>query len=157
MGHVWVVVVRELTRRTVHGGARVQLLLRLWLVMCRRMLLLLLLLHSGCSRGRSSHVIRVVVVVMMGGHISRRQVQMGRGHAGLGLHLAVHVLVDVVRVGRLLSARRSVVEVGLVVQRRWSIAMLRLLLLVILARELTWEALLGISQYAFRSSWGGFL
>lgn len=156
MGHVWVVVVRELTRRTVHGGARVQLLLRLWLVMCRRMLLLLLL-HSGCNRGRSSHVIRVVVVVMMGGHISRRQVQMGRGHAGLWLHLAVHVLVDVVRVGRLLSARRSVVEVGFVVQRRWSISMLLLLLLVILTRELTWEALLGISQYAFRSSWGGFL
>lgn len=154
MGHVWVVVVRELTWRTVHGGARVELLLRLWLVMCRRMLLLL---HSGCSCGRSSHVIRMVVVVMMGGHISQGQVQMGRGHAGLGLHLAVHVLVDVIRVGGLLSARRSIVEVGFVVQRRWSIAMLRLLLLVILARELTWEALLGISQYAFRSSWGGFL
>lgn len=103
-------MVRELTRRTVHGAARVELLLLLWLVMSCRMLL-----HSGCSCGWSSHVIRVVVVVMMGGHISRGQVQVGRGHAGLGLHLAVHVLVDVVRVGRLLSARRSVVEIGLVV------------------------------------------
>lgn len=147
------VVVRELTRRAIHGDSswRVELLLLLRLVMMRRMLLLL---HSGC--GWSSHVIRMVVVVMMGCHTSRGQVQVGCGHAGLRRHLTVHVLVNVIRVSRLLTARRSVVEVGLVVQRWWTIAML-LLLLVILARELSWEALLGISEYSFRSSWGGFL
>lgn len=83
------------------------------------------------------------------------------GHAGLG-HLSaatVHILVDVVGVGwRLLATWRTVVEVGLVVQRGWTIAVLLLLLLrMTLTWELPREALLRIPHHAVRSSWGGFL
>lgn len=90
MGHVGVVMVRELTG-TVHSGgmeASARLLL----------LVLVMLLHSASW----SHVIRmVVVVVMMAGGVARRQIKVGCSHAGLG-HLtaaAVHVLVDVIGVG----------------------------------------------------------
>lgn len=138
------VVVRKLTR-TVHRWVEGTTLL---LVM--RWMLLLLLLHSWSRR--PSHVVRMVVVVMMmaGG------IHMRRGHAGLGLwHLAtVHVLVDVVR--RLLTATgRTIVEVGLVVQRWWTIAKLLLLLGVTL--ELSWEGLLWVSHDTVRSGGGGFL
>lgn len=152
MGHVGVVMVRELAG-TVHSGG---------MEGCARLLLLVLvmLLHSASW---SSHVIRMVVVmVMMAGGIARRQIKVGCGHAGLG-HLssaaAVNVLVDVVGVGwRLLASWRTVAEVGLVVQRGWTIAMLLLLLLrVTLTRELSREALLRIPHHAVRSSWGGFL
>lgn len=84
---------------------------------------------------------------------------MGCGHAGLG-HLSaatVHILVDVVGVGwRLLATWRTVVEVGLVVQRG-STVLLLLLLRMTLTWELSREALLRIPHYAVRSSWGGFL
>lgn len=59
--------------------------------------------------------------------------------------------MDVVGVGRrLLTAWRTVVEVWLVVQRWWTIAMLQLLLLLLwltLTWELSWEALLWVSHH----------
>lgn len=72
---------------------------------------------------------------------------------------AVQVLVDVIGVGwRLLATWRTVVEVGLVVQRWRTISVLLLLLLrVTLAWELSGEALLRIPHHTIRSSWGGFL
>lgn len=143
------VVVRELAG-AVHGrmertGTAGCLLVMAWV------LLLLLLLHS---RSWSAHVVRMVVVVVM----MASGIHMGCGHAGLGLlHLAtVHTLVDVVG-RRLLGA---VIEVRLVVQRGWTIAMLLLLLLlwgVSLGWELSREALLRVSHYAVRSGGGGFL
>lgn len=96
-------MVRELAG-TVHWGMQgtTSRLLRL---MMRWMLLLL---HS---RSWTTHVIRMVMVVMMAGGI-----HMGCGHAGLRHLTAMHVLVDVVCVGRRwLRAWRTVVEVGLVV------------------------------------------
>lgn len=143
-------MVRELAG-TVHSGG---------MEGCARLLLLVLvmLLHAASW---SSHVIRMVVVmVMMAGGIARRQIKVGCGHAGLGhLSAAVNVLVDVVGVGwRLLASWRTVAEVGLIVQRGWTIAMLLLLLLrVTLTRELSREALLRIPHHAVGSSWGGFL
>lgn len=60
MGHVGVVMVRELTGTVVHTGG-----------MARLLLVLVMLLHSASL----SHVIRMVVVmVMMAGGISRRQI-----------------------------------------------------------------------------------
>lgn len=60
MGHVGVVMVRELTGTVVHSGG-----------MARLLLVLVMLLHSASL----SHVIRMVVVmVMMAGGISRRQI-----------------------------------------------------------------------------------
>lgn len=142
------VVVRELAG-AVHGrmertGTAGCLLMMAWV-------LLLLLLHS---RSWSTHVIRMVVVVVM----MASGIHMGGGHAGLGLwHLAtVHTLVDVV--GRRLLG--TVIEVRLVVQRGWTIAMLLLLLLlwgVSLGWELSRETLLRVSHYAVRSGGGGFL
>lgn len=141
-------MVRELAG-AVHGrmertGTAGYLLMMAWV-------LLLLLLHS---RSWSTHVIRMVVVVVM----MASGIHMGCGHAGLGLwHLAtVHTLVDVVG-HRLLGA---VIEVRLVVQRGWTIAMLLLLLLlwgVSLSWELSGETLLRVSHYAVRSGGGGFL
>lgn len=142
------VVVRELAgtvhRRMERTGTAGCLLVMAWV-------LLLLLLHS---RSWSAHVIRMVVVVV----VMASGIHMGCGHAGLGLwHLAtVHTLVDVVG-RRLLGA---VIEVGLVVQRGWTIAMLLLLLLlwgVSLTWELSREALLRVSHYAVRSGGRGFL
>lgn len=61
MGHVGVVMVRELTGTVVHSGGMARLLL----------VLVMLLLHSA----NLSHVIRMVVVmVMMAGGIARRQI-----------------------------------------------------------------------------------
>lgn len=58
MGHVGVVMVRELTGTVVHSGGMARLLL-------------VMLLHSASL----SHVIRMVVVmVMMAGGIARRQI-----------------------------------------------------------------------------------
>lgn len=142
------VVVRELAgtvhRRMERTGTAGCLLVMAWV-------LLLLLLHS---RSWSAHVVRMVVVVVM----MASGIHMGCGHAGLGLlHLAtVHTLVDVVG-RRLLGA---VIEVRLVVQRGWTIAMLLLLLLlwgVSLTWELSREALLRVSHYAVRSGGGGLL
>lgn len=60
MGHVGVVMVRELTGTVVHSGG-----------MARLLLVLVMLLHSTSW----SHVIRMVVVmVMMAGGITRRQI-----------------------------------------------------------------------------------
>lgn len=60
MGHVGVVMVRELTGTVVHSGG-----------MARLLLLLVMLLHSASL----SHVIRMVVVmVMMASGIARRQI-----------------------------------------------------------------------------------
>lgn len=59
MGHVGVVMVRELTGTVVHSGGMA------------RLLLVLVMLHSASL----SHVIRMVVVmVMMAGGIARRQI-----------------------------------------------------------------------------------
>lgn len=132
------VVVRELAR-TVHGRMERTGTAGCLLVMSG----MLLLLHSGSW---CAHVIRMVVVVVM----MASGIHMGCGHAGLWLrHLAtVHGLVKVVG-RRLLGA---VIEVGLVMQRGWTIAMLLLLLLLLLrvslAWELSWEALLRVSHYA---------
>lgn len=60
MGHVGVVMVRELTGTVVHSGG-----------MARLLLVLVMLLHSASL----SHVIRMVVVmVMMAGRIAGRQI-----------------------------------------------------------------------------------
>lgn len=60
MGHVGVVMVRELTGTVVHSGG-----------MARLLLVLVMLLHSASL----SHVIRMVVVmVMMAGGIAWRQI-----------------------------------------------------------------------------------
>lgn len=60
MGHVGVVMVRELTGTVVHSGG-----------MARLLLVLVMLLHSASL----SHVIRMVVVmVMMASGIARRQI-----------------------------------------------------------------------------------
>lgn len=145
------VVVRELAG-AVHGRMERTGTAGCLLVMAWVLLLLLLLLHS---RSWSAHVIRMVVVVV----VMASGIHMGCGHAGLGLwHLAtVHTLVDVVG-RRLLGA---VIEVGLVVQRGWTIAMLLLLLLLLWGVSLTWElsreALLRVSHYAVRSGGRGFL
>lgn len=60
MGHIGVVMVRELTGTVVHSGG-----------MARLLLVLVMLLHSASL----SHVIRMMVVmVMMAGGIARRQI-----------------------------------------------------------------------------------